>query len=535
MAAVNPTEIFTDDWSWFVPQADYDELNRQIIEFLDEVHLEIGPDLDSLIAYQLIKSDLSKELVCFSCAMIDTSAAKKNQLQLVYGPAETLVDMITRDSFTDYSIIGQLRAQPALGIRERGRNWLASQKRRYIRNRVSNTGTIATVGLNINPLGSQLAPDDLSVIRFLMPDLRAERPRRTTTPSNFIELADSIVNHVLSLLSSADIEVTSNASDYLRRTIRGHFDNAWADFSMKSLISSVGAHSSLLTGTGGHYPARVIAQQFWKEGAMVVRTSHGGDVPMFYDHVVPSTELPFSSTYVVFGAEGAAAYGKDTASRSEAKLPMYPKRIEAVGSSKYAAIWKRSSPLPADVQPKNITVLSASFTGAMRAVPHKKVHDVVYLEWHRRLLRQLSDHGYSVLAKRHPKALLSDRNIFDGLGVEELTSELISSVEQRTDAFIIDTIGSALPDILCTGKPVVIIDFGVKRITTEARTLLNGAAKIVTTRFDENNRITINMSELVEAINAPVDLEARERFVSDYLLTPSEGISTVREELATHG
>jgi hypothetical protein len=43
------------------------------------------------------------------------------------------------------------------------------------------------------------------------------------------------------------------------------------------------------------------------------------------------------------------------------------------------------------------------------------------------------------------------------------------------------------------------------------------------------------MEELEEALDTPVDMNAREQFVRDFLLTPSEGMPRILEALARYG
>ncbi len=535
MASANPSSVFTEGWSWLVAQSVYDNVNRELIKSLDQVHFDINNDLDSQIAYQLIKSDLIKELVCFTCALIDASTAKQKNISLVYSSAEPLATMIEQDQFSDYSTIGYLRRLPDLKFRARVRYLLAIQHRKYVRKRVSRVARAGAIGLNLNPLGHLLSTPKIRRIKFLMPDLIAARPSDIKTPDKFANVAENVLARITKLLVANNIELSERAASYLQRTINGHFHNAWADFSMKSQISGVGNDSVLLTGTGGNYPARVISHQFWKNGATVIRTTHGGDVPMFMDYVVPTVEIPFSSTFVVMGDAAASAYRNQILTRSEAKLPMYPGKIEAAGSATHSAIWNRSSIRSEDSEPKRITVIAASFLGSIRAIPHKKMHDVVYLEWHRRLLKMLSTAGYSVLSKRHPKGLLADQKIFSDTVSNESILEPISAVEDNTDVYVIDTPGSALIDALCTKKQVILIDFPVKIITEEARKLLSAAAVVIRAEFDEKNRIIIDPKELIDAINTPVNIDAREKLVNSYFLSSSPGISNIREVLGSHG
>ena len=70
-------------------------------------------------------------------------------------------------------------------------------------------------------------------------------------------------------------------------------------------------------------------------------------------------------------------------------------------------------------------------------------------------------------------------------------------------------------------KPVVLIDIPTRHLTDQGRQKILESAHIVTTSFDENNRVKINPSDLKQALVTPVDIDARRRFLDDYLIEPS--------------
>jgi hypothetical protein len=534
-AAIDPATIFDDSWNWPIPQNHYDDLTRELIEWFDQLHLEFANDQDALIAFQLIKPDLIKELSCFACALIEVSVMHRSRSQLVYESSETLFEMIDNDQYTDYSVIRFMRTQRTASLNTSIRTWAAGFKRRVGRRSASKVTTVNALALNLNPIGRQIASESTLAFQFVMPDLMRARSRQSQIPAIFDILTDKILQKLRSLLTVIDTNLSTNAQAYVRRTIKLHFTNAWSDFSIKSQISGLDANSTLITGTGGNYAARVVSQQFWREGANVIRTSHGGDTPLFKEWVWPNIEVPFTSSLIMFGNNSAEAVRGQIAARSESTLPMYPKSIEAAGSDAHAAIWNRS-PAPAGAENiKSVTVVAASFMGILRAVPHKKLHDIVYYEWHRRLLRELSKANYSVLSKRHPKGLFAGQNIFGDTGAVELLRAPMAQVEQSTDAYVIDFPGTALLEALCTKKPVVLIDLPIKMMTGVARTSLGKAAQIVQARFDERNRVIIDYDELEEALNVPVNMAAREKFVQDFLLSPTPGMVQIQDELTRHG
>jgi len=178
---------------------------------------------------------------------------------------------------------------------------------------------------------------------------------------------------------------------------------------------------------------------------------------------------------------------------------------------------------------KNVSVITASFTGMHRVTPHMKLHDVVYMEWHRRLLQDIRNLGFRVISKRHPKGLIPEQAIFSNVVDEELLKTPMAAIEQQTDAYVIDFISSALMEAICTLKPVVLIDIPVRMMRPEARTLLSKSVEVIPATFDDRNRVVIDEESLRTSLEKPVNLDAREQLIQEYLLSPSADIGSIFE------
>jgi hypothetical protein len=271
---------------------------------------------------------------------------------------------------------------------------------------------------------------------------------------------------------------------------------------------------TLFTGTGGGYLARTVAHAFQMNGAKVIRTTHGGDTALFKDPLWRSIELPFSDTYVTFGTEAANEVSSVSESHSASGKVPDTREIVAGGSHFHQKIVDaalRSS------QIKNVYVISASFSGKRRAIPNVKIHDLVYMEWHRRMLKRLSEAGYEVFAKRHPKGSGADIPIFDDIAAVELRQTRMAETFSQADAYVFDIAGSAFIEALCTLKPVVLIDIPNRRLIESARIQLEKSVTIVRADFDDKNLVTVDHNRISEGLQQSVDLDARGQFIFDYL------------------
>ena len=97
----------------------------------------------------------------------------------------------------------------------------------------------------------------------------------------------------------------------------------------------------------------------------------------------------------------------------------------------------------------------------------------------------------------------------------------MAEVDQITDAYVFDFQGSAFMEAICTLKPVVLIDIPIRTMRTKARLKIRESISVVPASFDEQNRVVISPEKLHEAIEKPVDIEARKQLIEDYLLRPS--------------
>jgi len=75
---------------------------------------------------------------------------------------------------------------------------------------------------------------------------------------------------------------------------------------------------------------------------------------------------------------------------------------------------------------------------------------------------------------------------------------------------------------MCSLKPIVLIDIPNRRLTEEGRRRIQESVKIVEANFDSQNRVQIDQVSLANALREPVDLDARHKFLNDYLLSPSK-------------
>jgi len=528
LAVRDPTGIFDENWSWPIAQSEYDEPISEFFEWSDELHKELADLPQLLSAYMLIKTDLLKDLGYYACAWLDVAAAKRAGYEVLFDPNQYIYQSIIFGEYGGKFPTEILRRPISSGIRGKVRRRLSLLKRTRGNKRSLGSSAANVFLIQPNHLSNEITAGDSPRLRLLAGDVNRWRGTLSAVPERVDELASHIAEKLSEIISRHGYPPSRAFNEHTRAVSSHYLQIGWHDACAATLLPLPRQKSTLVTGTGSGYPARLMAYQSLMDGHRVIRTTHGGDSPMIDDVLWPSIEFPFATKYIVHGAVGAESLTESIKSRSESVLDNYTRSVVGAGSELHSRIREAASESPT-ANVKTVSVITASLTGMIRVVPQMKLHDVVYLEWHRRLLTSIKQMGYEVLSKRHPKASLAGQRIFSDIADEELISTPMQATEQRTDAYVIDFGASAFMEALCTLKPVVLIDMGIRKMKPEARTAISESAVIVTSRFDDRNRVVIDDEELRLGLEKPVDISGRDRLIQDYLLRPSTDIGSLFE------
>ena len=526
LAARCSDDVFSENWSWPVKQKQYDNPITEFIEWSDTLFIEIKDAPRLIDAFFLIKSDLLKDLSYYTSAWIDVATAKQEGLELVYRPTEYIFEALVTDHFQQVLPTEKNRNARSSGLTGKVRSKLSKLKT-YLSNKKSLAvaeSNFYAIGLNI--LGKEIAPSTTSILRFSSNDVMQMRNYKSGIPNRLSELAFQISQTLIQIISNHTTPPSQAFAQHTYFLTLSYLSNGWVDAAMSPIFTKIKPHSTLITGTGSGYSARLLSYQFLNDGHKVIRATHGGDTPIFNDVLIPSVEFPFASTYVAYGESGAQSLEENINRRSESKYKNYSQSVEAAGSNFHAQIYDHAVTKP-EKKIELVTVVTASFSGMYRVTPKMMLHDVVYMEWHRRLLRMTKKFGFTVVAKRHPKGVMSQRHIFSTAANQELLKWTMADVEQITDAYVFDFQGSAFMEAICTFKPVVLIDIPIRTMRTNARLKIKDSISVVRASFDEQNRVVISPEKLHEAIKKPVDIEARKQLIEDYLLRPSVEFSNI--------
>ena len=522
----NLETFFTPDLRWPVKQSQYDEPLAGFINWLDEVHTEIKDSPRLVNAFLLVKSDLTKDLCYYTSSWIDVAEANKNDTELIYGNDQHIIQELLTDEFHGHLPTDMRRYKATPDLRSFLRSRL-SRFKRYIRNKKSLASNKSQVySTSLNHLGNQIAPATTLPLRFTSEDVHRKRIKTADTPNRVKELAHQISVELIKFIGKNCTSPSQAFSDHLYYIALKYLQNGWTDTAIGTVFPDIKVGSTLITGTGSGYSARLLSYQFLNNDLRVIRTTHGGEQPIVSDMRIFTTEFPFASKYVNYGYKAAQTLQKIINEKSESNHDHYTKSVQAAGSDQHTGIQNRSKTKKSI---NNVTVITGSFYGMYRVIPHRTLHDIVYMEWHRRLLKMTRSCGYTVISKRHPKGFMTEVPAFSDIAHLELLNTSMENIEQQTDAYVIDVASSAFMEAICTVKPVVLIDMPMVHIKPDALSQMRKSVSIIPASFDENNLVTIDRKLLREALEKPVDIAEREKLINDYLLMPSGNLDSILE------
>ena len=520
IAAAERETLFTPDWRWPIPQSAYDDPLREFVEWAYRLPAQLSHDVQLRTAFELVESELLKDLAWIAGAWIDVSTARQQGLELVYGGDQRMYSMLDRDRFEYGSPLSEVRSAGELAL------WGRSRKAvRFVRDRTRwlqsvFKGPSRAYSISANTLSNELTVGRADLIRLAYADLSRQRGHVRDIHPDIPDLAKTISTDLFERLTGAGHRQSERFTSYVHEIVLNYLTAGWQDREFTPGFRP-DRSMKLFTGTGGAYLARVVSHSFQKHGAGVIRTTHGGDTVLFDDPLWPSIELPFTDTYVAYGVRAGDRINEITERHMSVRNTDHRILATAGGSKYHRELLERASP---NGRVETVYVVSASFSGTLRAIPNVKLHDVVYYEWHRRLLQLVRAAGFTAVSKRHPKGRGPELSLFDDVASDELRQSRMSDIFDLADAYVMDIAGGAFIEALCTLKPVVLIDIPNRRMTQEGRKRIGESVQVVRAEFDENNRVTASSDQIVEGLHTPVNIEARRSFISEYLTTPDANL-----------
>lgn len=508
-------------FQWPIPHQRYDAASVDLINILVSEYAGTNDnDIKAILTLRVI--DLVNELNPFLACIIEAAYGRNNNVNFIYSDQSPLYEMVSKNQFVNRYFWAKRMGE----YYSHNDGWLGIRGvRNHIRRALLRANNFIGFTNTYRAGSNLLLQESASGLRLslepILSSLRRFPSEYVNPPSRIFDFADHLSSTLGQKIKSHTEWMTDEAMEYLKGLVRYYLATAHQDLKTSPSLRSPSDGSRLLAATGGNYASRLISHVFQSSGRPVIRFTHGGDRAIYDDWLWGLIELSFTDVYVSHGTKEAFRIKERQEKQIIPMMNDAPPKITASGSKFHANLAKFADVRSVGLKPKTIMVSASSFTGPIKQIPGFKVHDLVYVDWQKRLLGMLKTWGYHVIQKRHPKGVFPSVPILDPYCDEEIITGTLPQHLHRADSIIFDFAGGGFVEALCSMKHVVLIDIPIRPFNSGTIEELRQCCEIVPASFDERNRIIVEEEVLQQALEAPINIDARTRFIEDYYISRS--------------
>lgn len=260
----------------------------------------------------------------------------------------------------------------------------------------------------------------------------------------------------------------------------------------------------LWTGTGAFIWARLLRHAVRRQGGKVAGHEHGtGECIIDYFNTKTFSDLESADCFVTFNSN-QRRWLEDMidpellvpAAVPRIIVPHYPE-----GLVRYAGRKPNGRHQPGTAgHAKRVMYVGPIYCGFRPRLSHHNA-DPVLVDWQARLISRLVSWGCDVLIKPHPEGEQRPPEALSSVLGARFVTGPFEDVWNQADVFIFDwKTTTAFSTAMCTGLPVVVVDFAFETFTPEMDKLVSQHCLMVRGTTDENNRLQINWEELKNAV-----------------------------------
>lgn len=529
------SEAFSD-FKWPVKQQTYDSVSQSFIDVIEDVLAEesLSDEARTNVALSLIP--IVNECFYFAGSYINILACEQQAIEYTFAESDFFYPTIHKfRSAKSESIDESLSRIESRPVKRTVRNFLRSQRNSIRLIKLSLRSKLKPprkYRITSNTLERESRTQyDVALTNIVSGSKRANDFIGDASPHG--GLSNKIAIGFSKVLSSFGFDADDLAQEYFRRVSTFHLNIAESsrNKNYKKYLNT--KNSFLVSGTAGGFQSRLVSWLFQHNNLPVVRFTHGGERGLMNDTRWHYPELMFADNYIVHGRTEAEQV-RNAVAQKTTSLTSVTLKVYSVGSSHHRKLRSDATATPTSDSINEVMVLTNSFTSERRPAFASTGEDVVYLEWHLRLLSALRKTDFRVVTKRHPKGNLTQTPLFDGYVDEEVINLPFTGKLKTADAFVFDFAASAFMEALCTNKPVVLIEFPHRRLSAASRDDVASTCTVVQAGYDENNRITADFDAVIAGISKPVDIDSRQSFLDSYLLDSFDGLPSLFESSTQH-
>lgn len=332
--------------------------------------------------------------------------------------------------------------------------------------------------------------------RWFSPIEEDEREKaRADFKSDFIK---EIMNAIKGFYKDNNIKFEPHSQDYLETFL---FESALS-ISIhynRLLASPESIPKRLWTGSGGNVWDKMLRLAVLKNGGDVTGHDHGAGLGHVNNPIIGMVELWGCTKFISFNKNQAEELKKNDTSkhRLDGKLPEIL-GLQKINSGDTTKIFPKF--LDPNQKIKNIFILADIYDGD-RGRYGLYSPDIMHLDWHIRLAKQLKNWGYDVTIKIHPETPILPPPIFkETLGVH-IETEPLENIMEQADMFLFDHIyTTAFRHALSTNVPMTVVDLHGHPWTETGKSLITKRTSFIDATYNAVNRPVMDWDALKQAI-----------------------------------
>jgi hypothetical protein len=266
--------------------------------------------------------------------------------------------------------------------------------------------------------------------------------------------------------------------------------------------------SILLSGTPKHL-GRLAGWLYRRDGQTTIRCAHGGERAFFVDFEWGLAELPDCDIYYTHGKGEREALERRIVNATIATASQGGSvSFQSIGSPHHQNIYDRVTNYRHATRTGEILYVAGAYLGeAFGTFPNIKPPDTLYLDWQINLLQKLKQLGYKVTLKSHPGGIISNEKLLSRY-TDNLVKGTFDPTISKADCFLFDFAGTAFVDTLASGKPMVLVDMGVRPFDTTTFEDLSSRCPVIPAAVNEDGKFRVSVEKLGNAIAQSIEIDA---------------------------
>jgi len=327
------------------------------------------------------------------------------------------------------------------------------------------------------------------------------------------EMTTILMSDLKAIANGHKIRLGEKQISYLTEFTKAALTDAAKMFYLANIkVNRSGKLRLAVSGYGDSF-SRALYITVRENGGSITGFSHGGSIGLYNVPTFAFSEFSLANEFITY-TQGSVGNFEEIKNNHK-PVRQNAIQIKSCDSDEFLKLWKRYCTMPLPSKIKRVMIIGYPHN------PWRKPHAsaslaLMQLDFELRVIDIMKKSGYEVFYKVHPDRVPEVEGIFETRA--KVIKGYFENCLDSADAYIFGSIRTtAFPFALCANKPI--ISFIMKdeycKPFSSAMELLKKRCSVVSTKFDERNRIAFDKDALLSALSKPVK-EPDNEFIETY-------------------